>query len=198
MATFHFLPFSAEVFDCVLCVICFLGMDSLVTFLSYKCRVFAKASHVFLIMMAASKDLFIMMKMIEYLFGLGSTHFIRAFSPHWISPTMFQEPSKDCLMCTRELFLPTTLWRFFFFFFFLTRSDGLFAPSPLLVGIDLALYTRCCICAVFQRLEHLSLFLSPPLFLLFLFFFCLPFLLLLLLRQSCHSRTQVCRGQAWG
>ena len=73
MATFHFLPFSAEVFDCVLCVICFLGMDSLVTFLSYKCRVFAKASHVFLIMMAASKDLFIMMKMIEYLFGLGGS-----------------------------------------------------------------------------------------------------------------------------
>ena len=119
MATFHFLPFSPEVFDCVLCVICLLGMDSLVTFLSYKCRVFAEASHVFLIMMAASKDLFIMMKMIEYLFGLGSTHLIRAFSPHCISSTMFQESSKECLMCTRELFLPITSWRFLFLFLFL-------------------------------------------------------------------------------
>ena len=95
MATFCFLPFSPEAFDCVLCMISFLGMDSLVTFLSYKCRVFAEASHVSLTMMAGSKNLFIMMKMIEHLFGLGSTHFIRTSSPHQISSTMFQESSRS-------------------------------------------------------------------------------------------------------
>lgn len=129
--------------------------------------------------------------MIEYLFGLGSTHLIRAFSPHCISSTMFQESSR-CLMCTHNLFPPNNLVSVFFF-----NKEWWSLCSVSTPGGDWprSVYTLLHLCCVSETLASLSLFLSPPLFLLFLFFFCLPFLLLLLLWWSCHSRTpSVCAG----
>lgn len=66
MATFCFLPFPPEVFDCVLHMICFLRMDSFIIFLSYV--VFAEASHVSLTIVTRITILFTMTKVIEYVF----------------------------------------------------------------------------------------------------------------------------------
>lgn len=74
-------------------------MDSLVIFCNNLNTVFAEASHVSLTMVAGSKILFTMIKMIEYLFSFGSTHFKKRLQ--FPSNFFYNVPGidKERLMC---------------------------------------------------------------------------------------------------
>lgn len=101
--TFCFLFFSPEDFDCVLGVICFLGMDRLVTFLAYKYRTFAEVPHVSLIIMPETKTfLKLFLKMLKDSFVSDILKFYKVsqstLQSHYCAPVNV----KKFLVCVSE------------------------------------------------------------------------------------------------
>lgn len=95
MANFCFLSVSPEAFDCVLCMIYFLGMDSLITFSSYNVEFLLKHPMSLWSWWLRVKMCLHQWKCMVFI-SLRFHPFLKRDSyPHWIPSPMSQELSRS-------------------------------------------------------------------------------------------------------